>query len=224
MRTDILFATEDHETIQTMIVQTITLSVESIRRYADKLVRINLTYDNQEMVPGTKKELTLPDTLAGIDYENGVRISAEGCATFKVKVLALSSQHENRRFRFKLTISLDNAHETIFTTSFRTLTKISRKRKLTTPLNETEIELQETIEEMLDDTTFQTLDGWKELCDIWVEMKQKTMQLLSLQTEIARLTARMGLLMSKMGFQRMTPSNAAVQSSDASSFSCSDSD
>lgn len=222
MRTEILFATEDHETIQTMIVQTITLSAESIRRYADKPVRINLTYDNQEMVPGTKKELTLPDTLAGVDYENGVRINADGCATFKVKVLALSSQHENRRFRFKLTILLDNAQETIFSSSFRTLSKISRKRKLTTPL--TEIELQESIEEMLGDTMFPTLDGWKELCDTWNDLREKTMQLLSLQTEIARLTERMGSHMSKMSLHRMTPSNAAVKTIDASSSSSSDSD
>ena len=222
MRLDILFPTEDHETIQTLIVQTITLSVESIRRYADKLVRINLTYDNQEMVPGTKKELTLPDTLAGIDYENGVRISADGCATFKVKVLALSSQHENRRFRFKLTISLDNANETIFSTSFRTLTKISRKRKVTTPLNE--IELQETIEEMLGDTMFSTLEGWKELCDTWAALREKTMQLLALQTELALLTAKMGSNMSKMSLHRLTSTNTAGKSINASSSSSSDSD
>lgn len=222
MRLDVLFG-EEEGVLQTTTLQTATLTSGSVRRYEDKLAQIHLVYEkDDDLVPATKKDMAVPDTLSGIDYVQGVHINNDGCATFKIKILALSSQHENKLFRFRVTIFLDNKTETLYSVPFRTLSKLNRKRKCDDSLCNASLSandpiLQETLEEMLDDSVFPTMDGWEQLCDIWRELKEKTAQLLILQTDIARLTARMGSHMSKMSLLRMHADSSTEIESIASS-------
>lgn len=71
-----------------------------------------------------------PDTLSGVDYLDGVKIT-NGVAEFKIKIIALSSQHDNRNFRFQICILFPTKKtEIVHSCSFRTLSKMNRKRKV----------------------------------------------------------------------------------------------
>lgn len=128
MRVNIMFP-GDADVLPTNTLQYITLS-GSCRKYQHRRATILLEFEDGSAVPAINEKLTIPDTLGGTDYINGVIIDTEGCATFKVRVLALSSQHNSRKFRFHIQIAIEKGTENVYTSSFRTLSKLSHKRKV----------------------------------------------------------------------------------------------
>lgn len=175
----------DDAVLSTSVIQTVTINTESPAQYANRLAKIQLIYDvSNKVVPGMHKN-DIPDTMTGSDYYNGVRIGQDGCATFKIKVLALSSQHEHTEFRFEVVVDATPI-QSFKSCSFRTLSKPNRKRKSDS------IELLETLADVFNtyttahfitDDMLESVDATNNL------IVEKTKQLTSLQNELSLLHA-----------------------------------
>lgn len=102
----------------------------STRTFIDQTARITLVYDTGPY-NGTYTPVVQPrhtPVLEGSDCFDGVTISDDGTATFRVKINALSSQHSKASFMFQVTVN-----DKICTTeSFITLSKPIRTEKRTT--------------------------------------------------------------------------------------------
>ena len=93
MRVDIIFPTGD-KVLSTSANTTVRFDAGSVRLHARKTSKIELYYaKGNEPVPGSYPENATPNTLIGMDYNNGVTVNEEGIALFKVKPNCLSSQH-----------------------------------------------------------------------------------------------------------------------------------
>ena len=102
----------------------------STRTFIDQTARITLVYDtgssNGTYTPVVQSRHT--PVLDGPDCFDGVTITNDGTATFRVKINALSSQHSKASFMFQVTVN-----DKICTTeSFITLSKPIRTEKRTT--------------------------------------------------------------------------------------------
>ena len=120
MRLEVIFPGGDG-VLSTSALQTVFIRTGSTRRYAGRLAKIRPIYSkSNEIVPGTQKDLVQPDSMAGLDYLNGVNIDEHGSTMFKIKVLALSSQHQNQDFRFEVVVDTSPTVECIKSVPFRT--------------------------------------------------------------------------------------------------------
>ena len=171
MRIDLVFPLCDG-ILSTTNIQTVKLEGSS-RRYEKSTAFICLVYDKtNEQVPATKKDVVKPDTLSGVDYLDGVPI-VNGVAEFKIKILALSSQHDNRNFRFQVCIMFpDKKKEILHSCSFRTLSKLTRKRKLNV---ETDVEayVYDDLFEFANSYDINDIYEWNECTTL--QMKQEEM-------------------------------------------------
>ena len=102
----------------------------STRTFIDQTARITLVYDTGPY-NGTYTPVVQPrhtPVLEGSDCFDGVTISDDGTATFRVKINALSSQHSKASFMFQVTVN----DKICNTESFITLSKPIRTEKRTT--------------------------------------------------------------------------------------------
>ena len=203
MRLEVIFP-GDAPVLSTNTIQTVVVRTGSARRYADRLAKIRLIYNkSNELVPGTQKDMVQPDSMAGSDYLQGVRINEDGSAMFKIKILALSSQHQNQDFRFE--VVLDTCPiEYLKSVPFRTLSKVQRKRKLSN--EHLEAELLETLANIFNDPSFLTDDMLQSIRDTHHAIFEKTKQVTELQSDIFELNANLSKMLSKISIMRYTPS------------------
>ena len=95
----------------------------STRSFIGQNAHITLVYENGDKVVQARHT----PVLDGSDCFDGVTISDDGTATFRVKINVLSSQHENAQFMFQVVVD----DKTCTTESFRTLSKPIRTDKRT---------------------------------------------------------------------------------------------
>lgn len=193
MRVDIMYPGEPN-VLPTSTHQYVAVSGSS-RKYAEKRARIFLEFEDGSHVPCYNEECTLPDVLSGSDYKDGVLIDTEGCATFKVRIAALSSQHKNRKFRFRIDVDLDKEKESIYTLPFRTISKMSRKRKA--PGISTD---EQSIGEYSSD--------FQDVYSAYMELKEKYMQMEALHSDIMTLFLNMGTQLAEVGLSRTATSSS----------------
>ena len=93
----------------------------STRSFIGQNAHITLVYENGDTVVQARHT----PVLDGSDCFDGVTISDEANATFRVKINVLSSQHENAQFKFQVAVD----DKTCTTESFRTLSKPIRTEK-----------------------------------------------------------------------------------------------
>lgn len=189
MRLEVIFP-GDSALLSTTAIQTVFIRTGSARRYAGRLAKIRLIYNrSNEIVPGTQKDLVQPDSMAGSDYLNGVRIDEDGSAMFKIKILALSSQHQNQEFRFEVVVDISPV-ECLKSFPFRTLSKVHRKRKLSA--EHVEADLLETLANVFDDPSLLTDEMLESIRTTHNAILEKTKQVTELQCEIGELNANLG--------------------------------
>ncbi len=205
MRLEITFP-GDAAILYTTQIQTVSFRTGSARRYAGRCAKIRLIYNkSNEIVPGTQKDGVQPDSMAGTDYLNGVRIDEEGSAIFKIKILALSSQHQNQEFRFEVVVDTSPV-EVLKSVPFRTLSKVHRKRKLSA--EHIEPDLLETLADVFDDPSFLTNDMLESIRTTHNAILEKTMRVSELQCEIDGLNSSLAKLLSQMSIMRYTPTTS----------------
>ena len=150
--------------------------------------------------------------MAGSDYLQGVRIDEDGSAMFKIKILALSSQHQHQEFRFEVVVE-GSSPECIKSVPFRTLSKVHRKRKLSN--EHVEADLLETLANVFDDPSFLTDDMFQSIRITHEAIVEKTKQVTELQTDITELNANLGKLLSQISIMRYTPPASTSSDFDA---------
>lgn len=185
------------DVLPTNTLQYITLS-GSCRKYQHRRATILLEFEDGSTVPASNEKLTIPDTLSGTDYINGVFIDTEGCATFKVRVLALSSQHNNRKFRFHIQIAIDKSTENVYTSSFRTLSKLSRKRKMN-DMNDKLHSTHDSLKTSLHDG--ESITDVDRLCCMYNSLKDNYMKLEAMFSQTTTEFIKMGTLLAKMNYK-----------------------
>lgn len=220
MRLEIIFPGEA-ALLYTTNIQTVYIRTGSARRYAGRNAKIRLIYNKSNAtVPGTQKDSVQPDSMAGTDYLNGVRIDEEGSAMFKVKILALSSQHQNQEFRFEVVVDTSPV-ESIKSAPFRTLSKVHRKRKLS--FEHVEADLLETLAHVFEDPSFLTNDMLGSILITHKAILEKTNQVTKLQCEIGELNRTLAKQLSQISIMRYTPTTStnsldfAISAEDLSS-------
>ena len=204
MLIDVNFPRKDAAILATNVIQTIHL--RDVKEHVDELATINLIYDRTaEIVPGTQTDLVVPDNMAGSDYLNGVRIDQDGCATFKVKILALSSQHKHQEFRFRITINTDPV-KCMTSVSFRTLSKVARKRKIEDHDDhrecDSDFDLLATLANVFDEPFFFTNDTLDSIRATHESILEKAKQVASLQNELYELNLRLAEQLSHLSNQQ----------------------
>lgn len=126
MRVVVTYPTADR-ILSTSANVNVRFDAGSVRLHCGKISKIELYYaTGHDRVPGSYPENPVPNTLIGMDYDNGVTVNEDGFAQFKVRPNSLSSQHGHQQFRFKITIHPDNIF--VYSEPFKTVTKLSRKR------------------------------------------------------------------------------------------------
>jgi|MDTB01.3.fsa_nt_gb predicted transcriptional regulator len=206
---DVLF-TNVHGTLQTSVLQTVTLNTQYSPHYDNKLAKIDLVYDlvnNTGIIPPNS---TSAGHLSGSHYWNGVRVE-EGRASFTVKIIPLSSQHANHRFRFKITIE----DETFFSTSFRTVSKLIRKKKkhqndtnqitkkqknCMQTCEDDELELEMALTDIFVSNSVDD-DKWSMICNSWHKLKELQSQQLQVQLKMKELQSEQFQLQSQVAAQ-----------------------
>lgn len=197
----------DEAVLSTTVIQTVFIRTGSTRRYAGRLAKIRLIYSkSNEVVPGTQKDLVQPDNMTGSDYLHGVRIDDDGSAMFKIKVLALSSQHQNQEFRFEVVVDTEPT-ESMKSKAFRTLSKVHRKRKLSN--EHVEPDLLETLATVFESPSFLTDEMMESMRTTHNAILEKTKQVTELQCEIGQLNANLAEMLSKISIMRYTPTTTS---------------
>ena len=109
-------------------IQTVTVEAAFQTRSINNICRIRLVYANdRSCVLGTEpKGFDLPsNVIVGDDYLNGVPFN-NNIAVFRIRINALSSQYGNREFKIEAYM---NGKQSVYSNSFKVLSKINRKRK-----------------------------------------------------------------------------------------------
>jgi len=108
-------------------------SVSASRHHSNELVQLQLCYsDTKELVGDHVRTGCLTSSpVSGKDCSSGVYFRTSSTeagkeAVFNLKIHALSSQHDNRKFCFKAFV---NGFAPSYSGSFKTLSKIDRKRR-----------------------------------------------------------------------------------------------
>ena len=130
MSLTLCFPPENGGAVLATTANTVVTFTTKKRALHGQVARISLLFDTleevQTRVTRTKDSLTLPNTLVGVHYEDGVVVDDAGQAQFVVRPNVLSSQYSNRLFSFRVIVEGDmEAHDSV---SFKLVTKPSRKR------------------------------------------------------------------------------------------------
>lgn len=144
----------------------IVKSISASRHHNTELVMLQLCYaDTKELVGDILRPGCLTHSpMSGKDYDSGVYFRTSSTeskkeAVFNVKVHALSSQHENRKFCLKAKVEGFHAS---YSDSFRTLTKADRKRNRSSDsVSESSVSTDwgDSLDKSLVQTAVETLDS-----------------------------------------------------------------